>query len=371
MLAAMFGLSGLLTLMRPYLFLFLLLPAYFWAAEDARRHSKAVAGHRGAKRFVQCIASGWRGILGSGAIIAAVLGGYAWVNHYLAAPYLEPLFSMDWLTAFFEKGLWGGLRNLAGSLYFAGQEFIGYMRQGLISGIAAGSIFCCYIGMLLLLLCQSIGDFLALRRERREGKEDGKLSGQLALEVHLALAFVGMLGAQLLMKNLYDGCKHLLTFLAAGIFVIAMMRTVYFKKAVFVGALFAFFFMYRTEGFQDYLPDFTEPAALAEMERWNGTVGQELELAGEGRPGYDNTVIWVLSDELPEGTVYTGWQYLYSLPAGFGISCCTSDYVTEKFEDLESGYLCVVPGGPIEASCIRAGYEKIVGNQYAVLYRRD
>ena len=40
-----------------------------------------------------------------------------------------------------------------------------------------------------------------------------------------------------------------------------------------------------------------------------------MVVTGDFVPNYDNTVIWVLADELPQGMVYTGWQYLYSLPA--------------------------------------------------------
>ena len=106
------------------------------------------------------------------------------------------------------------------------------------------------------------------------------------------------------------------------------------------------------------------------MESFHEAVDKELTLTLGEEPNYDNTVIWVLTDDLPEGIVYTGWQYLYSLPGGFGISCCTAEYVMENLESLKSKYLCVVPGGPIEDRCLEMKYEKIVGNEYAVLYRR-
>lgn len=371
LLAAMFGLAGLLTLMRPYLLLFLFLPAYFWTVRSGAAQRARRLELKGWKRLLHGIAAGRRGILGSAAIIAAVLGIYGWVNHFLAAEYLEPLFYMDWLTAFFEKGLPGGLRNFFGSLYYSGMQFLGHMRQGAVSGLAAGAIFCCYIFLFLLLLYQWFCDFAVLRRDRKRGQDCGDLSGQLALEGHLAFAFLGMLGAQLLMYNFFDGCKHLLTFLAVGIFVVSRMRTVYLKKAILTGAVFAYFFFYRGAGFEAYEPDFAEPAITAEMELWNEAAGRELALTGDERPNYDNVVIWVLSDEVQGGTAYTGWQYLYSLPAGFGISCCTSDYCMEQFGNLKSRYICVVPGGPIEAKCIAMGYGKIVGNERAALYSRQ
>ena len=349
LLGVMFALAGLLTMMRPYLFLFLLLPAYLWISGQENRAAR------------------WRAAAGTTAVFATVFGAYAWISHFLAAAYFRPLFDMKWLTAFFERGLAGGIRNFFGTLYYSGLEFLRYMRQGAESGLAAGSIFCCYIVVFLVLLCQSVIDYAAWRRA--EGEEKEALGGRLVLEAHLSLSFGAMLGALLLMCNFFDGCKHLLGFLAVGTLVIAGMRTRYFKKAVLTGAVFAAFFFGKEAGFEAYEPDFVKEDVAGRLERFSEAVERELTVAGDG-PNYDNTVIWVLADELPEGMVYTGWQYLYSLPAGFGVSCCTAEYVTEHFDLLQSKYLCVVPGGPVEEKCIGMKYEKIAGNEYAVLYRR-
>lgn len=369
LLALMFALAGLLTLMRPYLLLFLFLPAYFWIFGTAGRGSAGDAPER--TGFGRWMKARWKALLGTAAIFAAVLGAYAWINHFLAAEYLEPLYYMDWLTAFFERGLWGGLKNFLGSLCAALVAFWNHMRQGAASGLAAGAIFCCYTAMFLVLLYQSVRDFAALRMCRRKGEDPGALFGQLVLEGHLAFAFLGMLGAQLLMYNFFDGCKHLLTFLAVGVFLVGGMRTAYFKKAVLTAAVFAYFFFWQGDGFAEYWPDFVRPEVEEHMESFSAAVEREVALTGDVRPNYDNVVIWVLADEVRGDMAYTGWQYLYSLPAGFGISCCTSDYVAEQFDDLKSRYLCVAPGGPIEEKCIRAGYGKIAGNEYAVLYRRE
>ena len=396
LLAVMFAMAGLLTLMRPYFLLFLLLPAYFWIFWEAAGESRVR----------------WGAVLGTAAVFAAVLGAYAWIGHFLAAAYFRPLYRMDWLTAFFQKGLGGGLKNLFGSLYYSGREFVSYMKQGMVSGLPAGGIFCCYVVMLLILFWQSVKDAVALRRlgvrgesgRRKDGsRENGslgsdslevssrgsdslkgssqdsgslrerrrELGGQLALEGHLAFSFLAMLFATLLlMSNFHDGCKHLLTFLAAGIFPIARMRTVYWKKAILTGVAFAFVFSYHGAAFEAYQPTFYQEAVALGLEGFGADVERELALAGDAGPSYDNTVIWVLSDELPEGPRSTGWQYLYALPPGFGINCCTAEYVTENFRSLRSRYLCVVPGGPVEEACRLMEYEEITGNEHAVLYRR-
>jgi hypothetical protein len=380
LLAVMFALAGLLTLMRPYFLLFLLLPAYFWIFRDAAGGSRGMADSGGTGEKGRASGRGgkpgegrirWGAVLGTAAVFAAVLGAYAWIGHFLAAAYFRPLYRMDWLTAFFQKGLGGGLKNLFGSLYYSGREFVSYMKQGMVSGLPAGGIFCCYVVMLLILFWQSVKDVVALRRLEAGGERRRELGGQLALEGHLAFSFLAMLFATLLlMSNFHDGCKHLLTFLAAGIFPIARMRTVYWKKAILTGVAFAFVFSYHGAAFEAYQPTFYQEAVALGLEGFGADVERELALAGDAGPGYDNTVIWVLSDELPEGPRYTGWQYLYALPPGFGINCCTAEYVTENFQSLRSRYLCVVPGGPVEEACRLMEYEEITGNEHAVLYRR-
>lgn len=380
LLAVMFALAGLLTLMRPYFLLFLLLPAYFWIFRDAAGGSRGMADSGGTGEKGRASGRGgkpgegrirWGAVLGTAAVFAAVLGAYAWIGHFLAAAYFRPLYRMDWLTAFFQKGLGGGLKNLFGSLYYSGREFVSYMKQGMVSGLPAGGIFCCYVVMLLILFWQSVKDVVALRRLEAGGERRRELGGQLALEGHLAFSFLAMLFATLLlMSNFHDGCKHLLTFLAAGIFPIARMRTVYWKKAILTGVAFAFVFFYHGAAFEAYQPTFYQEAVALGLEGFGADVERELALAGDAGPSYDNTVIWVLSDELPEGPRYTGWQYLYALPPGFGINCCTAEYVTENFRSLRSRYLCVVPGGPVEEACRLMEYEEIAGNEHAVLYRR-
>ena len=380
LLAVMFALAGLLTLMRPYFLLFLLLPAYFWIFWEAAGESRGMADSGGTGRNGRAPGRGgkpgegrirWGAVLGTAAVFAAVLGAYAWIGHFLAAAYFRPLYRMDWLTAFFQKGLGGGLKNLFGSLYYSGREFVSYMKQGMVSGLPAGGIFCCYVVMLLILFWQSVKDVVALRRLEAGGERRRELGGQLALEGHLAFSFLAMLFATLLlMSNFHDGCKHLLTFLAAGIFPIARMRTVYWKKAILTGVAFAFVFSYHGAAFEAYQPTFYQEAVALGLEGFGADVERELALAGDAGPSYDNTVIWVLSDELPEGPRYTGWQYLYALPPGFGINCCTAEYVTENFRSLRSRYLCVVPGGPVEEACRLMEYEEITGNEHAVLYRR-
>ena len=190
------------------------------------------------------------------------------------------------------------------------------------------------------------------------------------VESHLAFSFVGMLFALLLMYKLTEGSKHLLTFIAAGIFVISLMRTRFYKKAVLVGATFAYLYSFMALDPYDYQVPFEERERVEQVANWQQPYAAELADPKEQVPCYDNVVIWVFSDVTAEGSVNHKWQLLYGLPKGFGISCCYRDYVLEHFDTLESKYLATVAGGEIDARCQSAGYREIGRDADMVVYER-
>ncbi len=376
-LVILFALSGVMTLMRPYLLLFLLLPCVLWIKK-----------------------SKWKGVLGSGAVFAVVLGLYVLIKHYLGAEYFAPLFFTDWAEVFFDSGIFAGIRYTLGKLYYMGLDFVNHTVRGFRMGLASGAFFAGFLVCMLVLVVQSVREFLvwsepvrAARKQRcakkRAGKEgaqevegvrepetaktqnrDWKFSDRLLVEAHLAFSFVAMLFALLLMYKLTEGSKHLLTFMAVAVFVISLMDTKRFVKPLLVGVTFVYFYIVMAVDPYDYQVPFAEQTRVTEVECWRQTLADELELVQDEVPNFENVVIWTFSDKVGDDYINTQWQLLYALPEGFGISCCYGDYVLENFDSLESKYICVVPGGEIEDRCIEAGYELLATAEYAVLYRR-
>lgn len=411
-LAMLFGLSGVMTLMRPYLLLFMLLPAWFWF-----RRSR------------------WKGAAGSAAVIGAVLGIYVCIKHYFGAEYFAPLFFTDWITAFFDQGLVGGIRHLGGKLYYMGKDFLGHTLQGFRTGLASGAFFAGSLVCTCVLTVQSIKDLFRIRRQKAgaagdggagrepetgaaggtdagrepeadtagrtdaerepeadaEGRTDPEQelktgtekaaspgqgaaerwrAGFVQIEAHLAFSFIAMFFALLLMYKLTEGSKHLLTFMAAAVFVISLMETKFYKKAVLIGVTYAYFYSYMAVNPYDYQVPFVQEERMAAVEEWQGRLKESIALQRQGTPNYDNVVIWVFQDKVDGTAVNTNWQLLYALPEGFGISCCMPEYVTEHFDELESRYLVVAAGGGIDEMCRRAGYEKIAESEGTVFYRR-
>lgn len=349
-LALLFVMAGIMTLMRPYMLLFLFLPAYLWIKRN---------------RLI--------GAVGSVLVIGAVLAVYACIKHYLGAEYFAPLFFTDWVTAYFERGLFGGFRYTLGKLYYMGKDFWGHTLQGYRTGLASGAFFAGYLVMLGILIVHSLRDYFALRRQRREGGTDTQGSDvrrSLIIEVHLVFSFVAMLFALLLMYKLTEGSKHLLTFMAAGIFMISLMETRFYKKAVLLGLTFVYFYSYKAEDPYDYQVPFVTEQSRAAVEEWKEKFAGELRLERESTPNFDNVVIWVFRDETEEGAKNIDWQLLYGLPEGFGVSCCMPEYVLENLDSLESRYLISLTGGRIDEACREAGYREIWRDETTVLYQR-
>jgi hypothetical protein len=493
-LVFLFAMSGMMTLMRPYLLLFLLLPCYLWIRRD------------------RCHAFRWVGVAGSAAVLGVVLGLYACIKHFFGAEYFAPLFFTEWITAYFERGLIGGVRYTLGTLYYMGSDFLRYMVQGFRTGLASGAYFAGYLVCMAVLIVQSFRDWRRWKRlgriqapsedgaegktrtedvvgaegktraedmvqaqgkvrtedraraegtawtedmARAQGKvrtknraqaegltrtqgnaqtEDNRLSefqkaesgimaerhlekwgnrskgvsenrvicgleiprgydnmqeegaplqdvraaeeertslgNRLIIQVHLAFSFVGMLFALLLMYKLTEGSKHLLTFMAAAIFIISLMETKFYKKAVLAGATFAYFFFYMALDPYDYAAPFVQEDRKAAVEACGEALETELILERENVPNYKNVVIWVFSDMVDGSSVNTSWQLLYALPEGFGISCCMRDYVVEEFDTLQSRYLVSPAGGEIDALCREAGYRRLYEDDETVFYER-
>ena len=349
-LAALFLMSAVMTLMRPYFAMFLFLPAYLW-----------IAGARGRAR--KCMAAA-----GSLLALGAAFGAYAGIKHYLGAEYFAPLFFTDWIYAFLEQGLWGGFVSMLKQLYYVGKVFLDHIGDGLRTGLNSGTIFAGYLVCLGVVLVQCARDGYKYRKQRREGIEDRTEKERLVTEGHLAFSLTGMLFALFLMYKLTEGSRHLLTFMAAAVFLTALMETRFFLKAIVMGAAFAYLYICMAVNPFDWQVPFRQEEREASLEEWQQVFAGQFRLDRTDAPGYGNVVIWVYEDTVEGELAYTPWQLLYGLPEGFGISCCMPDYVTEHIDDLQSRYLAGPVGGKVDVLCGEAGYRELHRDREMVLY---
>lgn len=336
--ALLFVMGSVMTLMRPYLILFMLAPAYLWV----RRHRLS-------------------GILGSLAAMGLTAGGYLLIKRYLGAEYFTPLFKTEWLEPFLQGHIFAGIKGVLAKIYYEGRTFMALTLEGLKSGLAEGAFFAVYLALLGLLLWQCVAD---IRKKRKK---------QALLNGYLAFCFFSMWMALLLMYKMKEGSKHLLTFMAVGILAVALMETRFYKKATVIGALCIYLFWYRGDQPGDYQIYFTQQDRAAQMEQWEETFARELRLREEDVPNFDNVVIWtfndVPADSGEQGAVLTDWQVLYALPPGWGVSCCYREYVEEHLEELQSLYLAIPVNGRLQERCEELGMEQIGQDGRVCIYR--
>lgn len=331
-LGILFGMVFVMTLMRPYLLLFLLFPAYHCV-----------------KKYK------WKGMIWPALTLVGSFAFYLWINKYLSAEYFTPLFKTQWLTAFRKFGIWTGIRftirEIKTQICILGIR----LKEGILAGIPAGVLYIQFFVVTFILGIQVLSEW--------RKKEKKTIHG------FLFLCCIGIFGAILLMYKLTEGSRHLVLFLTIAIFAIGMMETRFYKKAAVTAAVFLI--LYQRLPVSPYFYELPYKTVQKEEDYayWEAVFQEKLFLNPQNVPNYDNVVIWTLGDVVAEENKLTEWQMLYALPKGFGISCCEAEYVIENFQLLQCRYLAVVPGGTIDRLCETQGKTLIGSSEGIVLYQ--
>jgi len=337
-LIALFALTSLMTLMRPYLIVFMALPIFLWIRKKK-----------------------WWGAIGSLAVLGITLFAYLMIKRYFSAEYFQPLFKTDWVAAFKNDGLLGGIKFLIYQLLVKGKEFFGMIIEAFRRGMPVGAHFAAFALVWGILMMQSISDFLKKKKK------------ELIINGYLSLCFAAMFAAVLVMYKLMEGSRHLVTFTVAGIFAISLMETKFYKKMILPAAIFVYLFMIQGQNYPyDFQIPYRNEQAETELADWKEAFGKELVLeTKQETPNFDNVVVWTLYDYMIEdGTqVMTSWQPLYGLPAGFGVNCCYPEYLVNNFDTLQSKYVVVTPGGTVEQCFDENGVERLAETESLVLYK--
>ena len=187
---------------------------------------------------------------------------------------------------------------------------------------------------------------------------------------YFAFCFFAMIIALILMYKMKEGSKHLLTFMAMGVFVLSGMETKFYKKSMFFAALCVYLYSMKATDPIDYQICFSTPERVAKVEYWEEIFEKELCLIETDTPNYDDVMIWVFSDMVDkEKQVITDWQILYGVPSGFGISCCYDAYVVENFGELQSKYITIPVGGNIQELCEEKGLRLLGQDESVCVYQ--
>jgi hypothetical protein len=138
-----------------------------------------------------------------------------------------------------------------------------------------------------------------------------------------------------------------------------------------MGAIFAFLFFYRENDPYEYQIPYIDEVAQEKHMAWESMFENNMELATEQIPSYDNVVIWGFDADTPKGRQLFDWRILYALPKGFGISCCMQDYLITQGQNLQSRYIAVCADSTLDQLYQQAGYLEIGRSEGSVVYDRS
>ncbi len=337
-LTLMFILSGYAFLMRPYMGLFIFLPMFFLCKKK--------------KGF---------GVFLSLVIGLVTLGLYYFISKYLQADYFGEIIRKGWIRAFFERGFAGGVKNLIDTLRSASEYFFKEIGNYFKAGRPQGAYCFVYIGTAAVLLLHSVDSVIRTLSLKRSGKREEyeKQKRSLPVTLHMTICFAAMYAALLLMYDLQPGARHFLVYISAAMIVLVRISHNMIPKFVAAVALFAVGFWVRPMDPYEIKVPFVNEEAIGKREYWTETFDREIELNTDDTPNYDNTVLWVYTDEKDSETILSDWTSFYYLPKGMGISCTQASYAAEHFDSLRSRYIMVPKGGMIDALCVEHGYTLI------------
>ncbi len=326
-------LSSYLTLLRPYMILFFLIPLYF--------------GIREKKKTAIILPS----ILGVSSLVL-----YFVIGHFFTGEYFTPLFDMGIVKILLQgrivEAFWSGVYVFKDMIKGISEYIAGAFSYGLTAGTQ-------YVMFILVFVSSSILVF------------DKKEKQMRILYAFLSLfSIVLMFAIIFFLQKTNEGGRHVWVIAIVGIATIACsnwnVKNIIIKSII---ALFLFIFILRGALIPtDYDIPIKSVDTQNNVEEWK-TVFADKNVMLTENIGYDNTIIWVFIDYDETTQVVTDYSELFALPRGMGISCCYPDYVIENFDNIKSKYLITYSGGKVDSLCSENEKEELARNRKVVLYR--
>ncbi len=355
---ALFVITALLTLMRPY---FLLL---FWAPVSFLK-----------KR------SGWGKALGIGIIpVALTMIAYYLINHFFSAPYLVDLFYTDGIEALKTQGLLGGIAYNLHKFKASSYTILLWCREALIgkNGHMEGAHYLTYLVCCVIWVLVFAVSAVRMIAERKSYKTSENGRRDLLPGFQMSLVMGGFFAADMLMYRLAEGSRHTLPFIFVSVLFFGYMafrevrlqgRMLPYVGLSLLAVLLVFEFWLRADFPYEYGMHYGEEARVLEVETFGKQCRQNMKLEEDKPvPNYENTVIWTFRDTVNGEKTLVDYGPLYELPAGFGINLCDEAYLSEHFGNLQSRYIAVAADGELSGKCEEKGYRLVAECSTVKLY---
>ena len=192
------------------------------------------------------------------------------------------------------------------------------------------------------------------------------------ISITYLIAVAGVLGAiVLLLQKANEGGRHIWVFCILGIALIVLFKEGHESNVpkLIIAALFVTFIIRGASVPSDYDVPFDDRNIKENVSAWEDIFEKE-NVSLSDNTGYENTVIWVFIDYVDGKQVVTEFNGLYALPKGFGINCCSPDYVLDCFDSLQSKYIFTYDGALVSEKCEEADYRMIGRYGKSVMYER-
>ena len=326
--------SVFLTLLRPYMVVFFIIPIVL-----SFKNKKAFFG------IVSII------------LTFASLAGYFIIAKLFTAEYFTPLFDLGIIKLFlhgkFTEGFWSSVYVIRDMK----REIFAQMADAFSYGLTSGTHYVLLLFEFIIVL------FLSLFKKNRQFR---------VLAITYLISVAGVVSAiVLLLQKANEGGRHIWVFCILGVALIVLFKEGHESSVpkLLIAALFVIFIIRGAAVPTDYDAPFDDRNIKENVTAWKEIYEKE-NVSLSDNTGYDNTVIWVFIDYVDDKQVVTEFNGLYALPKGFGISCCSPDYVLTYFDTLESKYIFTYDGALVAEKCEENNY-RIVGKYgNSVMYER-
>ncbi len=320
MLTIAFAIIIMLTLIRPYMIMFIALPVYTYR-----------------KAF------GKKTLFVSGLIIMLTLAGYYCLNKYFTSGYFFEMYDVSIIKALVKGHLIEALRLCRDVGMKTVIGIVEYISDAFRYGLTAGTQYFMSVSAL----------FLALLLFAFESKTSRRF-----FYLVYVISLIALLGAIVfILQEPNEGARHLWMFAVTGclLFTNSMdgqygNRIPYWAVRIISIVLLSFFLIKGSLVPTDYdIPVGTDRFKEAYAEWENGLSGIEVNTETDNR--FENTVIWVLSDDSNRNDVGEVYAPLYALPGGLGINLCFDWYVINNYDSLESRYIYTHKDSEVASVC--------------------
>lgn len=292
------------------------------------------------------------------AVIALLsVGGNLVISHFFTAEYFTPLYQTEILKLL----LGGKIGQAFGLIVTTAKEMIpsiGYFVIGAFSfGSTAGSQYAVAIVSAVAAL------ILGLSKKKKEYAPLNICFSATVIVLLMMIIF--------LLQKANEGGRHLYVFAIAGVLVVCFnewnVRSVVIRGVLV--AMLGFFLLRGSIYPRDYDVPMENEALKEKVEYWEKTF-RENNVAATKTIGYDNTVVWVLSDKTENGGKELPFGELFALPEGMGINGCFGDFVEKNAKTIKSRYVATVPGGTAYENLQKEGWTEVGSTDTVVILER-